>query len=101
MANEHSGILDANALFGDLPGLMGPACPPVVFLSASPPSDCRRDVTTTARQRPRPQVDPVRARLIAVISCGTVALAFALGACFLYVTTPTPAPHARAMSAAR
>ena len=105
MANENSGILDGNALFGDLPGFMvspPSSVPPprmpsayadITFHSAPnsapPPTHRRRQETTARSTRP---IDPARARLIAIISCGTVALAFALGACFLYVTTP-PAPE--------
>jgi hypothetical protein len=100
MANEHSGILDGNALFADLPGFM--ASPPssvpppmlpdayadVAFYSAPPPNlRGRYETTACSRRRPQPPVDTVRAQLIAIISCGTVALAFALGACLLYATT--------------
>jgi hypothetical protein len=105
MANEHSGILDANALFGDLPGFV-PASPvssvppsapgPMygvyadpVIVSAPPPTHRRRHETTARAQR---SVDPVRARLIAIITCGSVALVAALGACFLYASTPSPVP---------
>jgi hypothetical protein len=109
MANEHSGILDANALFGDLPGFM--AAPPassippslpssmgpmhgayadVVITSAPPPTHRRRQETTARAHR---AADPMRARLIAIITCGSVALVAALGACFLYASTPlTPTP---------
>lgn len=112
MANEHSGILDANALFGDLPGFG--ASPPssvpppygpspmaglygdVVIVAAPPPTHRRRQETTA---RSRPPVDPMRARLIAIIACGSVALIASLGACFLYASTPShvpPAVHAAA-----
>jgi hypothetical protein len=111
MANEHSGILDANALFGDLPwiavrpassvpprasGPMAPAHAYVFTVEATAPSRRRRD-ETTARSRPR--VDPVRAQLISVILCGLVALVAALIACFFYVTAPQHAPASHVLRA--
>jgi hypothetical protein len=120
MANENSGILDANALFADLPWIAsGPASsvpPPmpavaptalpqrrvvIVDATAFATPRRRRDETTARSRRP---VDPVRAQLIAVIVCGLIALAATLVACFFYVTAP-PSTHARdarpAMTAAR
>ena len=110
MANEHSGILDANALFGDLPWITAPASsvPPrpagpmalphahVVIVEATAPSHRRRE-ETTARSRRR--VDPVRAQLISVIVCGLVALVASLIACFFYVTAPQHAPAAHILTA--
>ena len=102
MANEHSGILDANALFADLPwisagpassvppppaGPSAPATARVVVVAAPAPTHRRRD-ETTARSRRR--VDPVRAQLIAVLLCGLVALVATLVACFCYVRAPLP-----------
>lgn len=105
MANENSGILDANALFADLPWIAaGPASsvppppaptgvahPRVVIIEATASPRRRRDETTARSRRP---VDPVRAQLIAVIVCGLIALAATLVACFFYVTAP-PSTHAR------
>jgi len=102
MANENSGILDANALFADLPRFLAPpasSIPPSATYSSAPPSADvlffeahapihRRRDEITARSRRR--VDHVRARLIAVIACGSVALVAALAACFLYAATPAP-----------
>lgn len=105
MANEHSGILDANALFADLPWIavrpassVPPASVPtaqahahahVFIVEATAPSHRRREETTA---RSRRHVDPVRAQLVAVLVCGVVALAAALVACFFYVTAPQHAP---------
>lgn len=109
MANEHSGILDGNALFADLPWIhAGPASSPPphapypmtalptahprgIVVEATAPSRRRRDETTARSRRP---VDPVRAQLIAVLVCGLVALAATLVACFFYVTAPaSPRAH--------
>lgn len=116
MANEHSGILDANALFADLPWIAAPpasSVPPratgpmaptnahVVIVGAPAPRDRRSEETTV---RFRPGVDPLRAQLISVILCGLVALVAALMACFVYVTAPrsTPIPNGRpAMTGSR
>ena len=106
MAREHSGILDANALFGDLPHYMAPPVssrppPPgaadpwgatVAFYEAPVLRHSRRD-EATARSRRR--ADPNQARLVAIVTCGSIALAAALAACVLYATTPI-APTARA-----
>jgi hypothetical protein len=111
MANEHSGILDANSLFADLPWMAAPpasSVPPrasaplapapaqVFFVEATAPSHRRRD-ETTARSRAR--VDSVRTQLISVIVCGMVALVAALVACFFYVTAPQHAPAAKVLKA--
>jgi hypothetical protein len=111
MANEHSGLLDANALFADLPWIAAPpasSVPPravgpmasthahVVVVEATAPSHRRRD-EQTARSGPR--VDPVRGQLISVILCGLVALAAALIACFFYVTAPQHPPASHLLSA--
>ena len=106
MANEHSGLLDANALFGDLPYFMAPPAsshppPPnaglpwdktVAFFEAPVPRHSRRDEPTARSQR---RADPAQARLVAIVSCASIALAAALAACVLYATTPV-APTARA-----
>lgn len=103
MANEHSGILDANALFADLPWIavrpassvppasatMAPTHAHVFMVEATAPSHRRREETTA---RSRRHVDPVRAQLIAVLVCGLVALVATLVACFFYVTAPQHAP---------
>lgn len=99
MANEHSGILDANALFGDLPHFMAPpqssrppppsmgqAWGPSIALYEAPVLRHSRRDETTARARRR--ADPMRARLIAIVACGSIALASALAACVLYATAP-------------
>jgi hypothetical protein len=99
MAREHSGILDANSLFGDLPHFMTPPAssrppppnaghpwgPSVAIYEAPVARHSRRD-EPTARSRRR--ADPAQARLIAIVTCGSIALAAALAACVLYATTP-------------
>ena len=98
MAHEHSGLLDANALFADLPHFMSP--PSTVPPSATDPRHAatvlifdpeamrhrRRDEPTARSRRP---AQPTQAHLIAVITCGSIALAAALAACVLYVSEPT------------
>lgn len=111
MASEHSGILDANALFGDLPHFMASPVsslppsggepwdhPSVAIVDAPVPRHSRRDETTARSRRPS---DPTQARLLAVITCGSIALAAALAACVLYATTPLAPPPPAATHATR
>lgn len=75
MTSETSGILDGNALFADLPFASAPP------MRTAPTAHHRRYETTARTNRP---AHPADARLIAVIICGSVALAASLVACFLY-----------------
>jgi hypothetical protein len=113
MRNESSGILDGNALFADLPifadaskssapppplGDFAPMSTPVVIAEAPITARVPRRGHTTERTR-RP-VDAMRARLISIIICGSVALVASLFACFLYVTSsPSQQLDARPASA--
>ena len=111
MASDHSGILDANALFGDLPHFMAPPAsslppsggepwshPSVAIFQAPLPRHSRRDETTARSQRPS---DPTQTRLLAVITCGSIGLAAALAACVVYATTPLAPPAPAATHATR
>lgn len=117
-ASGDSEVLDAHALFADLAfapplgvpangaGLMLPPPPPVLITSAPswpptpvavPASPRRRRDAATVRVRRRQAADAQRARLLAIIACGTLALVAALAACFVYampshsLTTRSPA----------
>ena len=111
--SEH---LDAHALFADLHLELAPPAMATSFVTSVPPPprvsvapvvlyarpDAASAASTVRSRRPPPaNVDPSRARLLAVIACGSVALVASLAACFVYSGMPQQTRARAALSAQR